>query len=133
MKTRVAFRFAAMSSPIAVLAAILFLLPGCKPSNEAPTAADNTSPAAGSASITASPNPIPPTGDRTTISWNTGDGSVGEIWVSVNGAEPKLFAQEVKGSSVANWIGPGEKADFVLYSGSGRQKEIAKVTVAHTK
>jgi flagellar basal body rod protein FlgF len=58
---------------------------------------------------------------------------VGEIWVSVNGAEQKLFAQEVKGSSVANWIGPGEKADFVLYSGLGRQKEIAKVTVAHTK
>lgn len=132
MKNRRIRHLAAVTFPAAVAAAIAFFLFSCKPA-ENPVSADATSPAPSAASLSASPNPIPADGNKTTVSWNTGDGSVGEIWVSVNGAGQKLFAQEVKGSSDANWIAPGEEADFVLYTGLNRQKEIARLKVIHNK
>jgi hypothetical protein len=137
MNNRAVYRWATLTFAIAAATAMLFTLQACKPSSE-PTTADNassaSSPAAGAPSIKAVPNPIPADGDgKTMISWDTGDGSVGQIWVSVNGAEQKLFAQEVKGSAAASWIAAGESADFVLYAGTNREKEIARVKVTHNK
>src|SRR5436190_23991208 len=121
MNNRAVYRWTTLSFSIAAATAMLFTLPACKPSSEstADNASSASSPAAGAPTIKAVPNPIPANSDgKTMISWDTGDGSVGQIWVSVNGAEPKLFAQEVKGSAAATWIAAGESADFVLYAGT---------------
>src|ERR671916_128314 len=71
-------------------------------------------------SLTASPNPIP-AGEKpgtTTISWSTGDGSWGQVYVSVDGGEEKLFAGGKKGTKEAAWIWLGKEYEFRLYTGT---------------
>lgn len=67
-------------------------------------------------SISASPNPT--TNGTTTISWFTGNGSDGQVWVSQNGAPEVLFAQNVFGSASATWIQTGSTYRFTLYQGT---------------
>src|SRR5438270_281423 len=63
---------------------------------------------ASTAVVTASPNPVPAGPDKfgaTTVTWDTGDGTPGEVYVTVNGEAEKLFAGgQVKGSLAAPWI-----------------------------
>lgn len=86
----------------------------------------------GGPQISASPNPVPAGNEKfgkTTISWDTGDGSVGEVYVSVNGAPEKLFAGDRSKSSLeAAWIGKGEH-EFRLYAGKEHKKGLASVKV----
>lgn len=80
--------------------------------------------------LTACPNPVPP-GDglgRTTISWDTGDESVGKVYVSTNGGEESLMAASGRGSAAANWICNGSSYEFRLYN-LDRTKLLAKVVV----
>jgi hypothetical protein len=87
-------------------------------------------------SITASPNPVPAGTEKfgtTTITWDTGDGSIGEVYVSVNGAAERLFAgNRSKGTLAAPWIGKGEH-DFRLYAGTQHKTLLASVRVTRSK
>lgn len=81
------------------------------------------------ATLTASPNPVPGGPAGTTLNWNTGDGSFGQVWVSVNGGAEALFAQGATGSAEAPWIVSGSSYLFRLYQGTGHATVLAHVTV----
>jgi len=87
-------------------------------------------------SITATPNPVPAGEGKfgtTTVTWDTGDGSIGEVYVSVNGAAEKLFAgNRSKGSLEAAWIGKGDH-EFRLYAGKEHKTLLASVRVTRNK
>lgn len=87
------------------------------------------------ANITATPNPVPAGGGpgTTTLSWNTGDGSVGQVYVSVDGKPETLFAQDAKKSKDAAWIRAGATYEFRLYAGLDRAKLLNKVVVTREK
>ncbi|PYX04587.1 MAG: hypothetical protein DMG88_24130, partial [Acidobacteria bacterium] len=68
--------------------------------------------------LRAFPNPVPAGEDpcKTTISWDTDDGSIGKVYVSVNGGPESLFAASGRGSVAANWILSGRDYEFRLYN-----------------
>jgi hypothetical protein len=79
----------------------------------------------------ATPNPVPPgqAVGKTQIQWNTGDGSVGEIHVSIDNAPEILFARNPQGSQEAGWIANASTYVFRLYK-VGREKTLlASITV----
>jgi D-alanine transfer protein len=92
-------------------------LPTCSP--ELNLAEDGTEEQA-RPTITASPNPVPCGSGvgKTTISWSTGDATVGQVYVSVNGALETEFGTGPVGSQVAPWIRGGLRYEFRLYSGT---------------
>ncbi|MEY2562647.1 MAG: LasA protease [Verrucomicrobiota bacterium] len=109
-------------------------LTGCGHSDSDSNATANTSPAspetnAAGVFLRANPNPVPAgTGSgTTTISWQTADGVVGEVYVWDGSAE-RLFARGDKGSSVASWIGTGS-TEFRLYNPKDRSKVLARLIV----
>ncbi len=82
-------------------------------------------------SITAVPQRVA-VGDRpgtTRISWDTGDGSTGFVFVTANGKDPVLFASGPKGSGVAPWIGRGRYV-FELWREPARRELLAAVEVS---
>ncbi|MGI8480953.1 MAG: hypothetical protein ACR2MF_02615 [Chthoniobacterales bacterium] len=90
---------------------------------------------AGAASILANPNPVP-AGEgpgKTTITWRTSDDTDGEIYVTINGAEEKLFAKGLQGTSDAPWISPDCNYEFRLYSGTDHKTVLARVIVTRAK
>jgi hypothetical protein len=108
---------------------------GCNRSQQA------TAPASGPNSavaptIKANPNPAPAGTTKfatTTISWDTGDGSLGEVYVSVNGGPEKRFSGALaKGSQEAPWIGKGDH-EFRLYAGKEHKTLLATVKVTRSK
>jgi len=114
----------------------LFFFAGCN-SSTGPEAeeAPPTSPGASAATITASPNPVSVgegTG-TTTITWNTGDGSAGQVFVSENGAPDRIFASGPSGSVAAPWIQAGKTFEFRLYVGTEHAKVLAKTQVTAHK
>jgi DNA-directed RNA polymerase subunit RPC12/RpoP len=90
----------------------------------------------GTPMITANPNPVPAGPEKfgkTTITWDTGDGSIGQVYVSVNAGEERRFAGgRSKGSLDAAWIGKGQH-DFRLYAGKEHKTLLASVTVTRSK
>jgi tRNA (mo5U34)-methyltransferase len=80
--------------------------------------------------LSAFPNPVPAGkgAGKTTVSWNSGSGSPGKIYVSVNGGEESLFAAERQDSCVANWIQTGTNYEFRLYD-SDHTELLDKVVV----
>jgi tRNA (mo5U34)-methyltransferase len=69
-------------------------------------------------SLRASPNPVP-AGDgqgKTMVAWDTADGSIGKIFVSINGQQEVLFADGRRGSAPAHWIETGSNYEFRLYN-----------------
>jgi hypothetical protein len=80
--------------------------------------------------LNASPNPVPGGGRRgkTTISWDTADGSIGKVYVSVNRGTEAFFADGRRGSALADWIEAGSNYEFRLYN-SDHTEILAKVTV----
>jgi hypothetical protein len=108
----------------------LFFLAACNPN--APT----TSPGASTATITASPNPVPLVGQgpgTTTITWNTGDGSVGTVYLETDVASGKPFDRGASGSRPVPWIEAGKTYEFRLYAGTEHTKMLAKTTVTAQK
>src|SRR5262249_32332029 len=74
-------------------------------------------------SFTAAPNPVP-AGEgpgKTTVSWDTADGSIGRIYVSVNRGQELLFADGRRSSATAHWIEAGSKYEFRLYNSDHTQ------------
>ena len=80
--------------------------------------------------LSASPNPAP-AGEgpaKITVSWDTCDGSIGRVFVSINGAQEVLFADGRCGSAPAHWIETGSNYEFRLYN-SDHTELLTKVAV----
>lgn len=111
---------AAAARPLlpALLALLLLAAAGCGPSLHPP-------------GVVADPNPIPAGSEsgRTLVSWDTGDGSFGEVYVSVDGGPETLFAGGASGSQHVPWIVPGRSYEFRLYRGTGRAELLGSVKV----
>ena len=65
----------------------------------------------------------------TEIDWDTGNGSMGFVFVTEDGGKPVLFANGSRGNQVAPWIGKHSYV-FELYGDDQRQTLLAKVTVS---
>lgn len=121
-----ALRFQGATRRLAAFTIVILLFTGCNRS-------DSTSSADGTrrATITAKPNPVPAGRSRgtTTITWDTDDGSPGEVYVSANDGKEQLFSRHAKASREANWIDAGRVYEFRLYRGTNRQDVLASVTV----
>jgi hypothetical protein len=64
----------------------------------------------------------------TEIDWDTGNGSMGFVFVTEDGGKPGLFANGSRGKEVTPWIGKHSYV-FELYGDDQRQTLLAKVTV----
>lgn len=88
-------------------------------------------------SIAASPNPVPASAEKfgkTMITWDTGDGTPGEVYVSTNGGEEKRFSGALaKGSQEAAWIGSKGEYEFRLYAGKDHTTMLTSVKVRRKK
>ena len=62
------------------------------------------------------------------ISWDTADGTIGRVFVSVNGGAEALFADGRRGSAPADWIVAGSNHEFRLYN-SDETELLAKIAV----
>ena len=83
--------------------------------------------------LSAFPNPVP-AGEqqgKTTISWDTADGSIGKVFVSINEGQEVLFADGRRGSASAHWINTGSSYEFRLYN-SDHTELLAKIDVTRT-
>ena len=83
--------------------------------------------------LSASPNPVP-SGDiekplgTTTITWDTGNGAAGDLYVKVN-REPETFISRApRGTQEVRWIQFDSFYEFRLYSGK-RSKLLATLEV----
>src|SRR5437016_6872234 len=87
----------------------------------------------GAPAITANPGHVTVAGGTgsTEISWDTGNGSTGFVFVTTSQGKPVLFATGAKGSRVAPWIRPGSYA-FELYGDDQQRTLLAAVTVSGT-
>lgn len=85
----------------------------------------------GTPTITATPERVKVTGDSasTDISWNTGDGSIGFVFVTAGGRPPALVATGSEGSCVISWIRTGSYV-FELCGDAERRTLLATVTVS---
>ena len=83
--------------------------------------------------LSAFPNPVPAGNElgKTTVSWDTTDGSIGKVYVSINGGEESLFADSRRGTAVADWIQTGPTYEFRLYN-SDHTELLASVVVRGT-
>ena len=80
--------------------------------------------------ITATPQHVAVTGDvgSTEIHWDTGNGSMGFVFVTGTDQKPVLFASAPKGSQLVPWIRSARYV-FELYSDGNRRTLLATVTV----
>ncbi len=86
--------------------------------------------------IVAEPNPVPHSErpGSVVVSWDTGDGSPGEVWVNTGDTE-LLFSREASGAQEASWIQPGVVYEFQLRRRGKKGKSgkpLATTTVAMT-
>jgi len=120
--------------PTAAFLLPLFFFAACNPSKKPEANVPSASPAASAATITASPNPVT-AGEgagTTTITWDTGDGTAGQVYVSV-GAPESIFAGGPPGSAAAPWIQAGKTYEFRLYAGTEHATVLAKTQVTGQK
>jgi len=85
----------------------------------------------GTARITATPERVKVSDGSasTDIAWNTGDGSMGFVFVSANGRPPVLVAEGNEGSRAISWIRRGTYV-FELYGDAERRTLLASVNVS---
>jgi hypothetical protein len=65
----------------------------------------------------------------TEIEWDTGNGSMGFVFLTEDSGKPVLFANSSRGTQVAPWI-RNHSYVFELYGDDHRQTLLAKVTVS---
>ncbi len=85
--------------------------------------------------IKATPNPVAAGSGMgtTTISWTTGDGSEGEVYILESGQAERLFASKTpQGSGDAPWIQAGVSYEFRLYD-AAHAKLLGKVVVTRAE
>ena len=121
-----------MDSRISTFVLIGLLLAGCG-RDSATTPPTQT---AKKATIKADPNPAAPIVGKfgkTTITWDTGNGSPGNVYLSHEGGTEKPFAlNRPKGSQEATWIGKGVY-EFRLYGETERTTPLASVKVTRSQ
>ena len=90
----------------------------------------NSDRVSGAPVITAKPERVTLSDGRgsTEIEWDTGNGSLGFVFVTEDGGKPVLFANGSRGKEVAPWIGKHSYV-FELYGDDQQQTLLAKVTV----
>ena len=101
-----------------------------------PAAADKASvDSKGKASLIAFPHQVPVSRDMgvTEITWNTGDGSEGELYVSKDGEAEKCFVTGPRGSKQVPWILAGSSYEFRLYAGTEHKRLLNEVRVSGIK
>jgi hypothetical protein len=83
--------------------------------------------------LEAEPNPVP-AGDInkplgvTTITWNTGNGTIGDLYVKVDREPEKFMARAPSGTDEVRWIQFDSVYEFRLYS-KKRSKLLTKLEV----
>lgn len=122
---------------LAVLFAIVLPLASCDKHAQAPQAAPASPVATGpfDATLAADPNPVPLGEDagKTTISWQTADGTTGEVYVVTNSNPETLFAKGSKGRAEAPWIVADSTYEFRLYSGTDHKTILRRVIVTRAE
>src|ERR1051326_4869403 len=68
----------------------------------------------------------------TEVTWDTGDGIEGEVYVSVNGEAESLFASGSSGSKEAPWILSGSTYQFRLYAGIAHERLLGETSARGT-
>jgi hypothetical protein len=103
-------------------------MPTAQPEGPAAPLAPST--ANGRTNLSAIPNPVPAGSGRgtTTVTWDTGDGSFGQVYVWQPGGNEVLFGQGAQGSAEASWIERRYVYEFRLYRGASRER-LATLTV----
>jgi hypothetical protein len=67
---------------------------------------------------------------ETTVAWATGDGTVAEVYVSIDGGPEILFAgQSTHGTQDADWIEAGAPYEFRLYAGTDHKRLLSRAFV----
>jgi hypothetical protein len=103
-------------------------LSSCQKAKRSPTDGGRAKPV-----LSASPNPVP-AGDieeplgSTTITWNTGDGAPGDLYVKVDREPEKFMARAPSGTREIRWIQFDSVYEFRLYD-KKRSKLLAKLEV----
>jgi hypothetical protein len=83
--------------------------------------------------LSANPNPVP-AGDidkplgTTTITWDTGDGGTGDLYVKVDREPEKFMARAPSGTHEVSWIQFDSRYEFRLYA-KKRSKLLARLIV----
>jgi hypothetical protein len=79
--------------------------------------------------IIAIPNPVPAGRGpgKTIVTWYTGDGSPGEVYVSIDGGAEKLFSDRVSHHDTV--INSNHKYEFRLYAGTDHKAQLGTVKV----
>jgi len=99
----------------------------------APTPTPTPTPPPSNPTLTAAPTTVPPGGSTgtTTLTWDTGNGSAGQVYVSVDGGGDTIFAAGDTGSQTASFIQPGSVYVFKLYAGTDHNTLLLSVTVRY--
>jgi hypothetical protein len=116
---------------LALLGSVMLLCVACSASTATQPSNSNSTAVQSAATIQAQPNPVP-AGDglgTTTIVWKTGDGSQGQVYVSEDGGEDKLFDAGTDGSTQAPWIRAASTYEFRLYAGTNHKTLLGSVKV----
>jgi len=133
--------FSAAAKASSLLAAVVLCLTVCLATTrvsgdgvEQATAGGDTGKSSVAPVIKAKPEHVTVAGGSgsTEISWDTGNGSPGFVFVTENGRKPALFATGPKGSRAASWIRPARYV-FELYRDNQRRTLLATVTVSGTE
>jgi hypothetical protein len=83
--------------------------------------------------LSASPNPVP-AGDpdqpvaSTQITWDTGDGTIGDLYVKIDREDERLVGRDPSGVMKIDWIQFDSLYEFHLYA-KKRSKLLATLTV----
>lgn len=82
-------------------------------------------------SLTVIPNPVlvGPGENKIAVLWNTGDGSEGQITLSVDSGEESFFAQGSSGWRTETSVSAGSPYQFRLYAGMNRAKVLQSIKV----
>ena len=108
--------------------AICFFLNACDNAHRRRAQTSNAKP-----TLLAEPNPVP-AGDinqplaTTVITWDTGNGTIGDLYVKINREPEVLMARGPKGTHEVRWIQFDSSYEFRLYA-KKRSKLLAKLEV----
>jgi hypothetical protein len=115
--------------------AAALLLVGCgKEAGAASTGKAPSKSGAAAPTIVAHPNPVP-AGEgngATELTWDLGEDSEAQVYVSINDGPEQLLAQNQKGTKPVDWIATGAVYEFRLYAGTDHQTLKARVRVTRS-
>lgn len=84
------------------------------------------------ASVDVTPNPVQAPSTVARVLFSTGNGSVGQLYVSVDGGWEILVSEGTGGSMPVPWISPGHTCTFTLYAGIDHAVAVARRSVTVT-